>query len=339
MKCPKCNAEVTYEPGDSAGICGGYYCDTCEIGIRDEVPREPVTVDVETMSPREVRRDLLMPPDDVSANGGMPEPTEMVPAAGALHERLGGFTWNNRGRLADPSTVAPRRPKLYLASAILMIAALALSAAGIAINGYFSLSLGASEFAGWLFLAVGVAADLAALVLPSTSAGLWQAGRRATALAGWVVWLLTFIFATTASIGFASSNISEVGIARASRITPALSIAQAMLADAMAARDRECKIVGKVCREREATVIERRLLLDSAMASVEQAADPQTQAATQLVAWISRGSLRPVPNDFAMLRLALLALLPQIGGMLLLIGRRSAGAVPRKVEKAGNVIK
>jgi hypothetical protein len=33
--------------------------------------------------------------------------------------------------------------------------------------------------------------------------------------------------------------------------------------------------------------------------------------------------MRPAPEDFAMLRLILLALLPQLGGMLLLIRRRS----------------
>jgi hypothetical protein len=52
------------------------------------------------------------------------------------------------------------------------------------------------------------------------------------------------------------------------------------------------------------------------------AADPQTDAAIKLVAWISRGMMRPASEDFAMVRLALLALLPQIGGMLLLICRR-----------------
>jgi hypothetical protein len=33
--------------------------------------------------------------------------------------------------------------------------------------------------------------------------------------------------------------------------------------------------------------------------------------------------LRPTPEDFAMLRLVLLALLPQIGGILLMVGRHS----------------
>jgi hypothetical protein len=39
------------------------------------------------------------------------------------------------------------------------------------------------------------------------------------------------------------------------------------------------------------------------------------------VAWISHGLLRPTGDDFAMLRLILLALLPQIGGILLMVGR------------------
>jgi hypothetical protein len=90
----------------------------------------------------------------------------------------------------------------------------------------------------------------------------------------------------------------------------------------MAARDRECKGgVGKFCREREAAVAERRQILDSAMTSVGQTADPQTDAAIKVVSWVSRGTLRPATEDFIMLRLVLLALLPQIGGILLMVGR------------------
>jgi hypothetical protein len=57
------------------------------------------------------------------------------------------------------------------------------------------------------------------------------------------------------------------------------------------------------------------------MASVEQTADPQTDAAIKLVAWVSHGTVRPSGDDFAMLRLVLLALLPQIGGILLMVSR------------------
>jgi hypothetical protein len=242
------------------------------------------------------------------------------------------------GVIAEPAvtprpTVAPSRH--YFAHVLLTTAALTLGAAGVAINGWFARSLGSSDAAGWLFLAVGVAADLVALVLPSCAAGLWQPRKHVTALVGWAVWLLTFVFAVTASIGFASTNISDVTLVRASRVTPAVTSAQAALTDAIAARDRECKGgVGKFCREREATVAERRQVLDSAMTSVGQAADPQTVAAIRLVAWGSGGTLRPAPEDFAMLRLILLALLPQIGGLLLLVGRHSAALNETKGKPA-----
>jgi hypothetical protein len=212
-----------------------------------------------------------------------------------------------------------RRP---VASVLLSTAALALAAVGIVMNGWFARSLGSTDSAGWLFMAVGVAADLVALVMPSCVAGLWHIGQRATALVGWGVWLMTFAFAITAGIGFASVNITDVTLARAAHVTPAVQTAQAALADAMAARDRECKGgVGKFCREREAAVNDRRQALDTAMHAVEQTADPQTEAAIHIVAWMSRGLLRPTGNDFAMLRLVFLALLPQIGGILLMIAR------------------
>jgi len=227
--------------------------------------------------------------------------------------------------VSEPATPA-RRP---LVATMLSVAAIGLAGAGIAMNGWFARSLGSSDVASWLFLAVGVGADLVALAMPSCAAGLWRNRHRATACVGWSVWLMTFVFAVTAGIGFASTNIADVTLARASRSTPAIVTAQSALADAMTARDRECKGgVGKFCREREAAVVERRQILDSAMTSIAQKADPQTDAAIKVVTWISRGTLRPASDDFAMLRLVLLSLLPQIGGILLLVGRGGAhGAV------------
>jgi hypothetical protein len=207
------------------------------------------------------------------------------------------------------------------ASILLTAAAFALAMVGIAMNGMFAMSLGATDTAGLLFLAIGVAADLVALAVPSCAARLWQARQRTTAAAAWTVWAATFAFAVMAGIGFASTNIADVTTARASRITPAIVTAQAALADAQGSRDRECKGgVGRFCRERENTVAERRQAVDIAMREVQQASDPQTQAAVRAVAWLSRGALQPVTDDFAMLRLILLALLPQIGGVLLMIG-------------------
>jgi hypothetical protein len=235
--------------------------------------------------------------------------------------------------LQTSETVRPVEPvtpaRCDVASIVLSTAAFALAAAGITINGWFARSLGSSDLAGWLFLAIGVAADAVALVMPSCAASLWQARQRVTAALSWAVWAVTFVFAVTAGIGFASTNISDVTLARASRVTPAVTSAQTALTDAMVARDRECRGgVGKFCRDREAEVTERRQVLDTAMASVGQSADPQTDAAIKLVAWVSHGLLRPAPEDFAMLRLVLLALLPQIGGILLMVGRVPMVTVP-----------
>jgi hypothetical protein len=60
-------------------------------------------------------------------------------------------------------------------------------------DGWFARSLGSSDMAGLLFLAIGVAADLVALVIPSCAASLWQARQRATALVGWMIWVATFV--------------------------------------------------------------------------------------------------------------------------------------------------
>jgi hypothetical protein len=113
-------------------------------------------------------------------------------------------------------------------------------------------------------------------------------------------------------------------MARAARFTPAVTAAETALNDAMTARDRECKGgVGRYCREREQAVVDRRQALDAAMQAVAQTADPQTEEAVKLVSWLTAGAISPSENDFGMLRLALLCLLPQLAGILLMVGRGS----------------
>ena len=205
------------------------------------------------------------------------------------------------------------------ASTVLAGTAFAAALVGVTMNGWYGRSLGSTDVAGWLFLAIGVVADVSALTLPTCLARVRQ---RLPAVLGWAVWAATFVFAICAGIGFASTNISDVTASRASRVTPAIVTAQTALADASAARDRECKGgVGKYCREREAAVAAQRAVLEAAQGKVEQQADPQVQAATKMIAWISAGYVRPTADDFAMLRLVLLALLPQVGGILLMVAR------------------
>jgi hypothetical protein len=218
--------------------------------------------------------------------------------------------------------VTPVTPSRSIAQLLLVATSFGLAAVGIAMNGWFAHTLGSSQIAGWLFAAIGVAADCVALAMPCCAALKWQASQRGAALAGWLVWSLTFAFAVTAGIGFASVNISDVTSSRAARVTPAVEQAKASLADAMGARDRECAGgTGKNCRAREDMVVERRRLVDQAVSAVGQSADPQTEAASHIVAWLSVGTIRPSSSDVAMLRLILLSLLPQLGGILLMVGR------------------
>ncbi len=196
------------DPEDrSSGILGGWYCDGCDLAVHEhEVLREPIAGDVETMLAREFRgtgrselrslnyrrspalrtilaiptlcrltalnrRSSRQPLDPRVASDNRDEAVNQLATvipqtrqAAQTLERRWDETGRSFNRRAAPSK-APSRPVL------LMIAAVALSALGIAINGSFARSLGSTDFAGLLFLAVGVAADLAALVLPSTAAG------------------------------------------------------------------------------------------------------------------------------------------------------------------------
>ncbi|MCC8945439.1 hypothetical protein H8A97_10080 [Bradyrhizobium sp. Arg62] len=286
---------------------------------------------------RQRKRDAkaIPTPQSVSSRPRPPAPplTECVSAPSVTPVAV----TSDPSKMVTPSRTSTRSDGVStrgVAPILLIVAAAALSAVGVTVNGWFARSLGATDVAGGLFLAVGAAADMVALVMPSCAARLWQAGRRGTALVGWTLWLVTFAFVVTAGLGFVSTNISDVTLERASRVTPAVTTAQAALADAMAARDRECKGgVGRFCREREAAVADRRRALDGALVSVDQAADPQTDAAIKIVAWISRGTLRPSTEDFAMLRLMLLGLLPQVGGLLMMVGLHAMRPRDRQTDR------
>src|SRR5262245_14579545 len=197
---------------------------------------------------------------------------------------------------APPSSPQPNRvtvlppighprltPLQWLASATLAMAALGLAAVGVAVNGWFAHSLGSTEVAARLFLAIGVGADVAGLMLPCAAVRAWRSRHRGAASVAWACWLLTFVFAISAGVGFASVNIADTTLARVGKSTPAIEAAQRALDDAKAARDRECIKVGAICRTREDMVVERQRALDLAMRATDSTADPQTDAATRLV--------------------------------------------------------
>jgi hypothetical protein len=113
--------------------------------------------------------------------------------------------------------IASRSSRQSAASNILMVAAIGLANVGFCMNAWYARSLGATQTAEMLFLVVGVASDFVAPVMPCAAAGLWQSRQWGAALAGWVVWTSPLAF--SARVGFASTNISDVTMVRASRET------------------------------------------------------------------------------------------------------------------------
>jgi hypothetical protein len=216
------------------------------------------------------------------------------------------------------NTLPISQSKLSATRIALMGSGLALGAVGLAINADFARSLGSTEWAGWLFLAVGVASDVAAFVLPTFATSLWRQHRLAAG-AAWALWSVTFGFALIASVGFASLNITDATIERSARSTPGIEDARLALADAKLARDRECiRVRRPMCQRREDEVLARQDALAAERRAV--VADPQAEGAARLVAWAT--GVRPAPEALAGLRLALLTLLPQIGGLLIAVARR-----------------
>jgi len=78
MNCPKCDADIgdSYEPDDwSVGICGGCYCDACDLAIGEhDVQREPMEDDVPIMTAKEFRGDRPFgtPLSEISTQPGDP---------------------------------------------------------------------------------------------------------------------------------------------------------------------------------------------------------------------------------------------------------------------------
>jgi hypothetical protein len=249
----------------------------------------------------------------VSPCGGLPSVT---PSVTHIMSRLACGPSARQGATLPNASCETWR----LRSVALTGIALALFGAGLAINGWFARSLGSTPEAGWLFLAVGVASDSAAFVLPRQAEALWHQRRMFASAVAWGLWSVTFAFALIASAGFASVNISDVTSARAARSSPAIELAQRRLDAATAAVAAECQRVGPLCRARQAEERQAFEALAGAQAAVAAAADPQTTKSAQLVAWVS--PWRPTDTDVGMLRLALLTLLPQLGGLVLLVARQ-----------------
>jgi hypothetical protein len=60
------------------------------------------------------------------------------------------------------------------------------------------------------------------------------------------------------------------------------------------------------------------------MGNVVAQARPESTDFARLVAWLSRGTIQPGADDFAMLWLLFRTLLPQVGGLVLMLAQRNS---------------
>jgi hypothetical protein len=204
----------------------------------------------------------------------------------------------------------------------LVCLAVSLGAVGIGINAWYAWSKGSTLPDKVLLSSLGFLAEAIMFFLLSQAKNLWQQKQWGSLIGACLLWPVLFVFALTNSLGFASLNLAEASTVKAERITPAVADAQRRLDTLSASRRDECLKRGDRCRQLEKdeqTAIES---LREAREKVSVLADPQIASAAKLVAWVSVDRYHPSPDDFAMLRLLLLTLLPQLGGLVLMVASR-----------------
>jgi hypothetical protein len=180
---------------------------------------------------------------------------------------------------------------------------------------------------------MAMAADLLALVLPTAAAGLWHARRPGMAILAYLSWTLTATLTTLASVGYIELHTSDTAAGRRAIVATSaavtdqrragITVAQLGAETARRAREAECEIRGPRCRERETDERTALAALTAAVAvptppvATITDPDPQVTAAQRLSAWVG---LKLTTDDVVNLRLALMAILPNIAGLVLAFG-------------------
>lgn len=180
---------------------------------------------------------------------------------------------------------------------------------------------------------LAAAGDLLAIVLPTGASALWRARRPVLATAAWMAWIAAATLAILASVGFIELNTGDTAAGRQSIVatlaavadqrTASIAAAQLAVVTATRAREAECMVRGPKCRDREADERAALAVLGSAIAAPIPAApavgtaDPQVTASLRLAKW---AGLPVGADDVVNLRLALMAALPNIGGLVLAFG-------------------
>jgi hypothetical protein len=225
---------------------------------------------------------------------------------------------------------ASGRPVL---AATLIALAIGIATLAVGINMQTGWHFGTSPVAAMTFSSLSVGADILALTLPATAAGLWHIQRRLLAVAAWAMWSLAATLAALASLGFVELHTSDTVAGRQAVVAmvagateqrqSAIEAARSAANAATEARKAECVVRGGRCRDREADERTALQALNTAIAvPVPEATtiadgDPQMTGALRLATW---AGLKVTAGDVVNVRLALMAALPNIAGLVLAFG-------------------
>lgn len=217
--------------------------------------------------------------------------------------------------------------------AMLLLVAVAVAGLGIGINAQTGWRFGTSMMSAATFAGLSIAADILAVTLPTVAVALWLRWRRALASAAWATWSLSLMLAVLASIGFVNRHVGDAAAARQAVVSTAAALsaqrdaaiatAKQAVAAAAQSREAECKIRGQRCRALEhdeqtrLTALAAALALPVPTAPAVAEADPQLAGVLRLANW---AGLSVTADDLGNLRLALMALLPNLAGLILCFG-------------------
>jgi hypothetical protein len=139
------------------------------------------------------------------------------------------------------------------------------------------------------------------------------------------VCVILFAFAVTNSLRMASITTVDATQARAERTTITTTQAKSDLDRALERQSRDCGpglAKSKSCALAQAGVAQAQGDRRAAAESVRSTARPESADFARLVEWASFGALHVTESAYDMLWLLLRTLVPQLGGLVLLLARR-----------------
>jgi hypothetical protein len=199
----------------------------------------------------------------------------------------------------------------------LVVVAYGFFALGIGINIWNASTGAITDMA--LPAALGVLAEAVVFFLPAWALTL-PIGRQVLA---WALFAFISVFALTNSLRMASIIAVDQATIRADRQTDGVRAADHALDVARTKRDEACgRGLGKTvaCKVRQSEVTKLEANRAQATANVVAQSRPESSDFAKLMTWVSRGAIQPDVDDFAMLWLLFRTLLPQVGGLVLMLG-------------------